>query len=409
MRFPIPTAPILPGATLGLLGGGQLGRMTALAARAMGYRLAVLDPDPQCPAAAVADTVITAPFDDPEAGQRLADLSAVVTYEIERIHPDVLAAVAERVPLRPGADVLACIQDRGRQKRWLEQRGYPLGPWRSVDTPQGLEDTLRELGPCRVKRTQGGFDGRAQARAASPADAATVMADLRGPAVAEQELDLALELSVLVARTPQGQLRVHAPALNWHEDGVLGLTLWPAPLHPALLRRASSLAVNLADDLQMEGLLVVELFLTKDGQLLINELAPRPHNTFHAMGQACETGQFEQFVRAICGLPLGGAEPHGSSVLVNLLGDRWCDGVPDLEAVLAVPGTSLHLYGKDPRPGRKVGHLAIWGDTPEAALARTEAAVKGLDSPGRPSSHSGTPRALPGLGASVGMLVRESA
>ncbi len=379
MKTPPHFQPILPGATIGLLGGGQLGRMTALAARSMGYKVAVLDPDPHCAAAPLADTVIVGAFDDVDAARQLARRSAVVTYEIERIAPAVLGAVAECAPLRPGAHVLECIQDRARQKRWLADHGYPVGPWRDAATATELEQALLELGPCRVKRTQGGYDGRAQVRVARLDEAAQAMGQLHGPAVAEQELLLQLELSVLVARSPQGSVVAHPPAANWHEDGVLQFSLVPAPISPSLAREVTELATSLAVALSVEGLLAVELFVTQGGRLLVNELSPRPHNTFHAAGAACATGQFEQFVRAICGLPLGSTETQGASVLVNLLGDLWLGPQLQLEAALAVPGVSLHLYGKEPRPLRKVGHLTVCGATAAQALARAEAAVAFLE------------------------------
>lgn len=372
--------PILPGATIGLLGGGQLGRMTALAARSMGYHVAVLDPDPHCAASALADEVIAGAFDDIEAARRLARRSAVVSYEIERIAPAVLQAVAAEAPLRPGAHVLACIQDRARQKQWLADHGYPVGPWRSATTSAELAQALTDLGPCRVKRTQGGYDGRSQMRVARPDEAIRAMDQLRGAVVAEQELHLSLELSVLVARSPRGDVVVHPPAANWHDSGVLGFSLFPAPIHRRLSREVTELASCLAVDLEVEGLLAVELFITQAGQLLVNELSPRPHNTYHAAGAACATGQFEQFVRAICGLPLGSTETQGASVLVNLLGDLWLGPPVDLEAALAVPGVSLHLYGKEPRPQRKVGHLTVRGATASQALSRAEAAVTCLES-----------------------------
>jgi 5-(carboxyamino)imidazole ribonucleotide synthase len=371
--------PILPGATIGLLGGGQLGRMTALAARSMGYKIAVLDPDPHCATASLADTVIVGAFDDAEAARRLAQCSAVVTYEIERIAPAVLRAVAECAPLRPGAQVLECIQDRARQKRWLADHGYPVGPWQEVTTGPELERALLDLGPCRVKRSQGGYDGRSQVRVERPEEASHAMGQLKGPSVAEQELGLRMDLSVLVARSPQGSMVAHPPAANWHDDGVLGFSLIPAPIPQALAREATDLATSLAMDLQVEGLLVVELFITQAGHLLVNELSPRPHNTFHAAGAACATGQFEQFVRAICGLPLGSTETLGASVLVNLLGDLWLGPPLQLEGALAVPGVSLHLYGKEPRPLRKVGHLTVCGATANQALSRAEAAVAFLE------------------------------
>ena len=372
------TTPIAPGATIGLLGGGQLARMTALAARDMGYRIALLDPDPRCAAAPLADLVIAAPFDDADAARRLARQSDVVTYEIERIAPEVLHAVAESGLLRPGAEVLLRIQDRGRQKRWLASKGYPLGPWRPVESAKDLEAALTELGPCRAKRCFGGYDGRSQLRVTGPSEADHAFDQLGGSSVAEQDLQLALELSVMVARTPEGHAVAHPPALNWHEDAVLSRTLFPAPISPVLARQATDLAQSLAAEMEVQGLLVVELFVTAAGELLVNELAPRPHNTFHGVGAACATGQFEQYVRAICGLPLGAVEPHGASVLVNLLGDLWTDQPPRFDTVLRIPGVSVHLYGKEPRPKRKVGHLVARASSGAVALARAEAAEKAL-------------------------------
>lgn len=379
MSAPAQPKAILPGATFGLLGGGQLGRMTALAARSMGYKIAVLDPDPQCAASPIADTLVVGAFDDTEAARRLARASDVVTYEIERIAPAVLQAVADCVPLRPGRQVLECIQDRARQKRWLVEHHYPVGPWKEVALATELAEAIRELGPCRVKRTQGGYDGRSQMRVSTPEEASSALAALNGPSVAEQELQLSLELSVLVARTPQGEIVAHPPAVNWHDDGVLGLSLIPGPLPPSLAREAMNLATSLALGLEVEGLLAVEMFVTQSGQLLVNELSPRPHNTFHAAGVVCATGQFEQYVRAVCGLPLGSTESLGVSVLVNLLGDLWLGPSLHLESALTVPGVSLHLYGKEPRPRRKVGHLTVRGATAAEAIARAEQAASILD------------------------------
>lgn len=379
MSAPASRKTILPGATFGLLGGGQLGRMTALAARSMGYKVAVLDPDPHCAASPIADTMVVGAFDDTEAARRLARASDVVTYEIERIAPAVLRAVADCAPLRPGSHVLECIQDRARQKRWLAEHHYPVGPWREVALETELAQVIRELGPCRVKRTQGGYDGRSQMRVGTPEEAPAALAALNGPSVAEQELQLSLELSVLVARTPQGEIVAHPPAVNWHDDGVLGLSLLPGPLAPALAQKATELATSLALALEVEGLLAVEMFVTQTGELLVNELSPRPHNTFHAAGVVCSTGQFEQYVRAVCGLPLGSTESLGVSVLVNLLGDLWLGPSLHLESALTVPGVSLHLYGKEPRPRRKVGHLTVRGATAAEAIARAEQAAAILD------------------------------
>jgi 5-(carboxyamino)imidazole ribonucleotide synthase len=369
---------ILPGACIGLLGGGQLARMTALAARAMGYRIAVLDPDPQCAAAPVVDGVVVGAFDDPDAAAQLARAADVVSYEIERLALPALEAAAAHAPLRPGAEVLTCIQDRARQKTWLAAKGYPVAPWTPVASVPHLEAALQRFGACRVKRTQGGYDGRAQMRVTEPEGAAAAWSELAGPCVAEQELDLDLELSALVARSPRGELTLHPPALNHHERGTLVHSLLPAPIEAGLRQEVLNLARSLAEDLQIQGLLAVECFVTRDGRLWVNELSPRPHNTFHGAGASCATSQFEQYVRALCNLPLGSTETHGSSVLVNLLGDLWQPQAPPLAEVLALPGVSLHLYGKVPKPHRKVGHLVAWGESPGQAMARAVAAMECL-------------------------------
>ena len=371
----------LPGGTFGLLGGGQLGRMTAMAARPLGLRTIVLDPDAHCSAAAVADDVIVGDFADTAAARELGQRADVVSYEIERIAPAALAAAAEGAPLRPSAGVLAIIQDRAAQKRWLAAKGFALGPWRAAASEDELRATLEELAtPCRVKAAHGGYDGRSQMRVGSPADAAAAWAALGGRAVVvEQELQLVSECSVLVARSPGGELKVHPPARNWHEDGILVRSVLPSALPARVTAEAISLATAVATQLGLEGVLVVECFSVQDGSLLINELAPRPHNSYHHAGIACATGQFEQYVRALAGLPLGATTLVRPVALANILGDLWRDGRPPaFERALAVPGVKLELYGKTPRPKRKVGHLTAAGDTVDEALERLERAMREL-------------------------------
>ena len=361
---------IEPGATIGILGGGQLARMTALAAREMGYRIAVLDADSDCAAAAVADYLETGAFDDVEAAARLAARCAVVTYEIERIAPAVLCRVAEAGLLRPAPEVLGRLQNRVRQRAWLGGKGYPVGPWREVRSAAELRAGCMELGTCRVKRAQGGYDGRSQARLLRIEDCADVLELLGSPCIAEQELALAGEYSVLVARSPSGEIAVHPVAENCHRDGILISSLLPARLEPRIEQRIRAIAVSLAEELHLEGVLVVETFLTERGELLVNELAPRPHNTYHAAAACCTTGQFEQYVRAICGLPLGSAEYHGSALLLNLLGPDGPFDTAVAMQVLRIPGVSVHLYGKAPRPRRKLGHVVIRSNRDESLLER---------------------------------------
>lgn len=373
---------ILPGATLGILGGGQLGRMTAMAARALGYHIHALDPDPSCAARFVVERCLTAAFDDDFAAADLARHCAVVTLEIESVSLASLAAAKRYAPVRPGPAVLEIIQDRTRQKQWLASRGYPLGPWRAVADEPSLAEASRALGPhCFVKRSTGGYDGRGQARLVSPSESAAVWASLgASPCVAEQALEIASELSVLVARSPSGATAVYPAALNHHEDRILAWSVLPGPVAPGHSRGAEEIARSIAQDLGVEGLLVVELFVTRDGELFVNELAPRPHNSFHATEVACLTSQFEQHVRAVCDLPLGSTEVVRPAAIRNLLGDLWlADKGPRFDEALALSGVRLHLYGKRvARPGRKMGHLSAVGATPADAVALVEAAYARL-------------------------------
>jgi 5-(carboxyamino)imidazole ribonucleotide synthase len=363
---------------IGILGGGQLGRMTALAARSLGYRVQVLDPDADCAARPVVDRVVVAKFDDADGARELARGSDVVTIEIEQIAPAALAAALEHAVLRPGAELLRVIQHRGRQKQWLADNGFPVGAYAHVDSATALADAARDIGPALfVKACEGGYDGRSQIRF-DGADAHAVWRSLGGrSAVAERALDLELELSVMVARRASGEIVVYPPAVNHHERQILAWSTLPGDLDPRVGRAARELARGIAERFALEGLLAVEMFLVRDGRLLVNELAPRPHNSYHASELACPTSQFEQLVRAICDLPLGAPEPARPAAIVNLLGDLWLDGrTPDFVAALAVPGTRLFLYGKHgARAGRKMGHLAAVGDTPADALERVRRAA----------------------------------
>jgi 5-(carboxyamino)imidazole ribonucleotide synthase len=370
-------SPIAPGATLGILGGGQLARMTALAARSMGYGIRVLDPDRACAAAPVADEVVAAPFDDADAAARLARGCAVVTIDVERIGAEAVRAAARHAPVRPLPESLALVRDRLVQKTWLEERGFPVGPFEGADDAEAAARAVELIGrPCRLKARRGGYDGRSQARARTPAEALLAARALAGPAVVERELALEAELSVLVARSPSGAVAVHPPARNWARAGVLDVSVLPSTLSAVVERSARDLSVAVAEALSLEGILVVELFLVEGGRLLVNELAQRPHNTYHHAGEACATGQFEQLVRAICDLPLGDTSLVRPAALANLLGAG--EATPAFREALAVPGTRLHLYGKASRPGRKIGHLVSCADTPEAALANVRRARASL-------------------------------
>jgi 5-(carboxyamino)imidazole ribonucleotide synthase len=375
-------APILPGATIGFLGGGQLGRMTAMAARSLGYGVRVLDPDPKPAAGAVADATISAAFDDAAAAEVLARDCAVITLEIEKIGIAALDAAGRYAPVRPGADVLHIVQDRGRQKEWLVKHGFPVGPHAIADDEQQFVEAVRRMGASFAKVCHGGYDGRGQMRIASADDAGAAWSSLGASrTVVERGLDLAAELSVLVARRPSGEVVAYPPALNHHEEQILSWSVLPAPLPEHVLSRAREIALGIATELRVEGLLVTEMFLLEDDTLLVNELAPRPHNSYHASEAACRTSQFEQAVRAVCDLPLGAPDIVQPAAIVNLFGDLWLDGgEPAFDRALALRGVQLHLYGKrGARRARKMGHLTATAATPEAAVALAQAARAALD------------------------------
>jgi len=372
---------ILPGATIGFLGGGQLGRMAAMAARTMGYDVHVLDPEAHCPARPLASHVITAPWSDADAAARLAAGSDVVTIEIEQIPRPSLEAAEHSAPLRPSPHVLWIVQDRAREKEWLRDHGFPVGPFAVVRNADETTDAVRALGSCIVKSTHGGYDGRGQARVHDVAKAAAAWDSIGAHVcVAEKFLSLAAELSVMVARTPTGEMRAYPPARNHHTHGVLTWSVIPGGFDGAVVARATDLACGIAEQLGVVGLIAVELFLLEDGSVCVNELAPRPHNTYHHSERACVTSQFEQLVRAVCGLPLGDTDVVRPAAIYNLLGDVWSGPpAPDLEGVLARAGVRVHLYGKrEARPGRKMGHLSACGDTSEIALTRVIDAYRQL-------------------------------
>ena len=371
---------ILPGATIGILGGGQLGRMTAMAARSLGYRIQVMDPDPSCPARFVVDACFEGSWDDARAAADLARGCDVVTLEIEQVSIASLEAAAKYAPVRPGKAMMQIIQDRVLQKTWLVEHGFPVGDFRVIRSEADLQDGVVQLGGrCFVKSARGGYDGRSQVKIGfgEISEAATtevttawrLLGEL--PSVAEKALDLEKEISVMVARTPSGELKSYPSAANHHEHQILAWSVIPSSIPDDLENRAQTIARRIAEEMQLEGLLAVEMFITRDGSLLVNELAPRPHNSYHASERACVTSQFEQAVRAVCNLPLGDVAVIKPAAIANLLGDLWLDHEPRFDRALAVPSVHLHLYEKHmPRAGRKMGHLSAIGDMPEEAIAR---------------------------------------
>jgi 5-(carboxyamino)imidazole ribonucleotide synthase len=383
--------PILPGATIGIFGGGQLGRMTAMAARAMGYRILVLDPDPACPARFVVDGCIEAGWDDAREAANLARGCDVVTLEIEQISPRSMDAAAALAPVRPGRAMLSIIQDRIEQKDWLHRNGFPIGPYRAVRSLDDVRNAVLALGGrCFCKSATGGYDGRGQGKVGFNPDASVEEEVQRAwealgqaAGVVEQAISLDREISVLVARSPSGEVKVYPAAWNHHEHQILAWSVIPAPIAPALEAQARKIATDIADTFQLEGILAIEFFVATDGHLFVNELAPRPHNSYHASERACVTGQFEQHVRAICDLPLGDSDVVQPAAIANLLGDLWhnpatsgtFDKEPNFAAALSVPGVRLHLYEKlRPRKGRKMGHLSAVASTAEEAVARVQRA-----------------------------------
>jgi len=370
---------IIPPATIGMFGGGQLGRYSLLAAKTMGYRTLVLDPDPSAPAGVVADEHIVAAYDDPHALERLAFDCDIVTTEFENPPADALDKLAETVLVQPSAAAVRIAQDRIAEKAFLVANGFPIGDYAVFDEASALDAALVGGGAI-VKTARLGYDGKGQRRVRGLADAHAAWAEFGGVAcVIERALDLDTELSVIVARTADGRTEPWAVAENWHVDGVLDLTVVPAAVDPSMLDRATGLAMAIADALGYVGVLAVELFMV-DGELLVNEIAPRPHNSGHWTLDGSATSQFEQQIRAICGVGLGDTSMTTPAVaMVNLLGDLWDQGSPNWTALLDDPHAKLHLYGKsEPRTGRKMGHLTVLSEVATEATARALALREGV-------------------------------
>jgi len=374
---------ILPGSTIGVIGGGQLGRMLALDAKRMGYRMAVLDPSPEAPAFEIADTRVVARWDDAAATARLAGQADVLTFEVEHVSLDAARAAEAVRPVRPGTAALAVCQHRLREKAFLSEHGFPVAPWREAASPAALETAVREVGPpCVVKRSFLGYDGRGQARVGGAHElvAAVALGFERGPLIVERFIPFAAELAVVVARGLDGGRQTYPVVRTVHDDGILIEAVAPAPLAAGLAERAVGIAESIATALDLVGVLAVEMFLLDRGEILVNELAPRPHNSGHYTINACPTSQFEQHLRAICGLPLGATGPVRPAAMVNLLGDqRGPVRLRGVDDALAIPEVSLHLYGKvESWPRRKLGHVTALGQTPDEALARARRAAAHL-------------------------------
>jgi 5-(carboxyamino)imidazole ribonucleotide synthase len=377
--------PVTPPATIGILGGGQLGRMIGLAAREMGYRIVVLDPDPDCPAADIADRLVVSPYDDVGGALRLATLCDIVTYELEHIATEVVDAVDALRPVRPGRLPLHVTQDRIAERRFLESAGVEVAPWREVRTTDHLREAAGALGlPVRLKVATGGYDGRGQLRLERHGELDGALRRLGRPEgealLVESELAFQAELSVVIARSVVGGIATYPVACNRHDDGILVESMAPATLDPEIPERAAAIGERLAVMMGVTGTLTVELFLMPDQRLIANELAPRVHNSGHWTIEGAATSQFEQHVRAICGLDLGSSVALAPTAMVNLLGTGPARPAR-LEALglaraMADPTVHLHLYDKrQVFERRKMGHVTAIGASTEEALARARAAV----------------------------------
>lgn len=363
---------ILPGQTIGIIGGGQLGRMMALAAKQSGFKIAVLDPTPNSPCGQVADVEITAAFHDANALEQLAEMSDVVTFEFENIDADSLDGIAEKVWIPQGTDILRITQDRILEKRAIEKSGVRVAPFAEVYDREDLNQALQVIGfPSVLKTARGGYDGKGQLVLWSEVDlqlAGDILA--HGHCVLEQFIPFEKEISVIVTRKGDGEFRVFPVVENIHVNNILHETIAPARISEAAQGAAIDMAYQLAVSLDLVGTLAIEMFLVSEDEILINELAPRPHNSGHYSIEACVTSQFEQHIRAVCNWPLGQTEMHMNAVMVNVLGEH-VDGV--IGAIVENPEWKVHFYGKEEaKTGRKMGHITILNPDPSEVLEELE-------------------------------------
>lgn len=375
---------ILPPATLGMLGGGQLGRFFVMAAHEMGYKVIVLDPDAHSPAGLIADRHLQAAYDDGDALEILIQTCAAVTTEFENVPADTLAYLAKFIPVRPGAEAVGICQQRMKEKAFLKNNGFPHAPYGEIHTEADARNADASLFPGILKVARFGYDGKGQARVANREEALAAFQHFKGePCVLEAMLSLDYEVSVVLARSAGGEVKYFPVAENQHRKGILDVSIVPARASDCMMGDAQEVAARVAEKMGYIGTLGVEFFVSR-GRLYVNEMAPRPHNSGHYTIDACISNQFEQQVRALCDLPLGEARAHSAAVMVNLLGDLWYlddphhAKEPDWSRLYAVPNLKLHLYGKHhARPGRKMGHFTVIGSDPaqvqQTALAAREA------------------------------------
>lgn len=368
---------ILPGSRLGVFGGGQLGRMFAHAAQRLGYHVVVFTPESDSPAGQVAQQTIQADYEDPKAVRRFAESVDVITLEFENIALDAVARAAEIVPVRPGLRVLEVAQHRILEKATLQQAGFPVTPFLELKTSSQIAEAESKLGyPMVFKTALWGYDGKGQRKVAS-SDEAFAAFELLGPSsvIAEQRIEFTAEVSLIVARSPCGEIAIFPMFVNEHANHILDVTMCPAPDELApIAKQAEEIGRGVVELLDAVGLLTIEFFVAKDGRLMINELAPRPHNSGHLTIEACRTSQFEQQVRAICNLPLGDPSLVRPAAMANLLGDVWSQGQPAFDVSFKKTASYLHLYGKhDARQGRKMGHLTCLDTTSQSAATQARA------------------------------------
>jgi 5-(carboxyamino)imidazole ribonucleotide synthase len=372
---------IAPGAVLGVLGSGQLGRMFCIAARRMGYRVHTFSPEEDTPTGQVADVEVTADYEDVDALRAFAGSVDVVTFEFENVPIAAIDAIDALAPVRPSGLALHTAQQRAREKTFLADHGFPTAPFARAATLDELWDAVARIGaPSIIKTAAFGYDGKGQHKVTTPADVSHIW-DAIGhqEAVVEKFISLQAEISIVAARGVDGTVVEYAPFENRHRHHILDLTTAPALVPESIAARAAEITRAILNELQYVGVLCVEFFVSTAGELLVNELAPRPHNSGHLTFDAAVTSQFEQQVRAICGLPLGSPELLRPAAMVNLLGDLWDDGTPNWVAACRFPDVKLHLYGKEqPRAGRKMGHLTAMGHTVQEAQDRAIAARDAL-------------------------------
>ena len=369
-------AVILPGATIGIFGSGQLGRMTAIAAKQMGYRVHVFSPSHDSPAGQVADLEIQAPYDDVEAIERFAKQVSVITLEFENIPVDTLRAASKHAPVHPSDHVLGTAQNRIREKSVLKEAGLPVANSHPIRSLENLKTASQEFLPGVLKTANGGYDGKGQVivKTADEVDSAWAQLDT-DEAIFEEFVDFDCEISVVAARNTHGMIACYDPVRNVHRNHILDVSLSPAGMTSKLAADAKEMASTVMEELKVIGVICIEFFVTRDGQLVINEIAPRPHNSGHLTIDSHLTSQFEQQVRAVCGLELGSTEQIKPAAMVNLLGDCWAQGEPKWDAALGINNIKLHLYGKDvPAIGRKMGHITALADSPEQAAEDAKAA-----------------------------------